>query len=240
MMRQKAVFFDVDDTMYDHLSPLRGALTGVLGLPETFAFDKAYYLFRYYSDLLSEEEGLSAVPEKAKLERMRQRRFMLSLAEMGVEVTEEQAEALQASYLRGQFEIEPFEGATELIRELDEAGVVTGLITNGPPEHQMNKIAVLGLDKLIPSERIFVSGAVGYAKPDKRLFEYVNERTGTMGGSCYYVGDSWRNDVVGSLDAGWTSIWFNHRGAKPESDHKPHHIAESYEEIRSLYMGLPG
>lgn len=30
----KTIFFDVDDTLYDHLQPLRGALQDVLGLPD--------------------------------------------------------------------------------------------------------------------------------------------------------------------------------------------------------------
>lgn len=32
----KTIFFDVDDTLYDHLQPLRGALQDVLGLPDEF------------------------------------------------------------------------------------------------------------------------------------------------------------------------------------------------------------
>ncbi|RUT30548.1 HAD family hydrolase [Paenibacillus zeisoli] len=234
-MNNKAVFFDVDDTLYDHLSPLRSALMEVLGLPEDFPYERAYYLFRYYSDLLSDEEGLSAVPDKSKMERMRTRRFILSLAELGVHVTEEQAGRLQAAYLRGQFEIRPFEGAVTLIRRLSEAGYVVGLITNGPKEHQMSKILAMEMEKLVPLSHIFVSGAVGIAKPDPRLFTHVNASTGTLAADCHYIGDSWRNDVVGSLGAGWTSIWFNHRGAKPESDHTPHYIVSTFEEIGTLY-----
>ncbi|WP_413409930.1 hypothetical protein [Paenibacillus amylolyticus] len=48
------------------------------------------------------------------------------------------------------------------------------------------------------------------------------------------MGDSWRNDVVGAVDAGWTVIWFNHREALPESDHQPHFVASSYEEISRI------
>lgn len=234
-MEQKAVFFDVDDTMYDHLSPLRSALVSLLDLPAEFPFERAYYLFRYYSDLLSDREGLSAVPDKTKLEQMRRRRFVLSLAELGLDISEDQAGELQLAYLRGQFEIRPFEGAVELIHQLNADGYLTGLITNGPPEHQMNKIAAMGLDRLFPANRIFISGGIGYSKPDKRLFTYVNEQTGTLACNSYYIGDSWRNDVAGSLDAGWTSIWFNHRESQPESDHKPHHIVATYEEISKLY-----
>ncbi|WP_223068931.1 HAD family hydrolase [Paenibacillus caui] len=234
---RKAVFLDVDDTLYDHLAPLRGALVDVLGLPASFPFDKAYHLFRYYSDSLSDREGLSAAPDKEKMEVMRKRRFMLMLADLGVHVDEGQAGRLQASYLKGQFAITPFEGATRLIRELGEAGFLVGVITNGPGSHQRRKIDALAVKTWIPETHMFISGDIGYSKPDPRLFAHVNGQTGTSAENSVYIGDSWRNDVVGSVDAGWTSIWFNHRGAEPESAHKPHYIVSSYAEISGILLG---
>ncbi|MFB5760139.1 hypothetical protein [Paenibacillus medicaginis] len=34
----QAVFFDVDDTMYDHLQPTRGALQHVMELDDSFPY----------------------------------------------------------------------------------------------------------------------------------------------------------------------------------------------------------
>ncbi|WP_128103922.1 HAD family hydrolase [Paenibacillus sp. DCT19] len=233
---KKAVFFDVDDTLYDHLQPLRGALQDILGLPDDFPYSEAYHRFRYYSDWLSEQEGLSAVPEPAAMERMRRRRFELTLEEFGVSLQAGQAEALQQQYLSCQFRILPFEGAYDLIRRLSAEGHVVGLITNGPGAHQRTKLEALDVIGLIPEERIFISGTIGYAKPDRRLFEHVNELTGTTPSNSFYIGDSWRNDVVGAVDAGWSVIWFNHREAMPESDHQPHHVAQTYEDIKRVLL----
>jgi FMN phosphatase YigB (HAD superfamily) len=47
------------------------------------------------------------------------------------------------------------------------------------------------------------------------------------------IGDSWTNDIVWSMEAGWQSIWFNHRKRKPVTDHKP------LEEIEELLTILP-
>lgn len=233
---RRAFFFDVDDTLYDHLAPMREALTEVLNLPETFPFDRAYYLFRYYSDLLSDREGLSAVPDKQKVKNMQRSRFIHALADLGVTVSVGQAEQLQAAYYARQFAIRPFKGAFELIRKLSGRGMFVGLITNGAGQHQMSKIEVLKVQELISPERMFISGTLGIAKPDPGLFALVNRETGLQAEECIYIGDSWRNDVVGSLEAGWTSVWFNHRGAEPESEHKPHHIAASYEEMEALLL----
>ncbi|WP_211747338.1 HAD family hydrolase [Paenibacillus sp. Marseille-Q4541] len=228
---QKAVFFDVDDTLYDHLAPLRKALQDVLSLPEDMPYGEIYHRFRYYSDLLSEEKNLSAVPEDAALADMRRRRFMLALAEFGVFITENEAEAAQAAYVNSQFLIQPFPGAMDLMENLTRLGVKVGLITNGPEEHQQKKLEALQVERYIPKHHIFVSGGVGYAKPDVRLFEHANKITGTTPEHSYYVGDSWRNDVVGAIDAGWTVLWFNHRDALPESDHTPHFTVHNYDEI---------
>ncbi|WP_440113965.1 HAD family hydrolase [Paenibacillus sp. QZ-Y1] len=229
-----AIFFDVDDTLYDHLQPLRGALQNVLGLPDDFPYAEAYHRFRYYSDWLSAQEDLSAVPEPDAVERMRRRRFELTMEEFRRPLQPGQADELQAQYLSRQFEIVPFEGAYELIRRLQAEGHTVGLITNGEGEHQRRKLEALDVFGLVNEKLIFISGTTGYAKPDRRLFEHVSKQTGTDARSSYYIGDSWRNDVVGAVDAGWTVIWFNHRNVQPESDHQPHFVARNYEEISRI------
>ncbi|WP_138494649.1 HAD family hydrolase [Paenibacillus pinistramenti] len=233
----RAVFLDLDDTLYDHLTPLRDALREVLSLPSDFPYDRAYALFRYYSDLISEQENLSAVPDKEKVAWMQKQRFIRMLADFGINVSEERAGQLQDAYLGRQFAIQPFQGAVELIAELNRQGDLVGLITNGAGPHQIAKIDALKIKTAIPAGRIFVSGVVGIAKPDPGLFGHVNRMTGTRPEESIYIGDSWRNDVAGSLAAGWTCIWFNHRGAEPESELQPHHVAADYDEIRRILLG---
>jgi putative hydrolase of the HAD superfamily len=234
----QAVFFDVDDTMYDHLEPTRGALQHVLGLDGSFPYEAAYHRIRYYSDKLSAEGRLlHRAPDKLELEDMRIRRFMLAMQEFGSELTWEEAARVQAEYLDRQYRITPFAGAKELMRDLADAGVLVGLITNGPEEHQLHKIRALALQSHVPPEHIFISGAVGFAKPDPRIFAAVNERTGTTADICWYVGDSWRNDVVGASLAGWKVLWFNHRQTAPETtEHSPYGTAVSYGELRALLL----
>lgn len=233
----KAIFFDVDDTLYDHLLPFRTAVESVVGeqLDSDFPFEAAYRRMRHYSDELSLElGGAGAMETGSATELMRRRRFQLSLAEFGIELTEERAKRMQAAYIGCQYEITMFEGARELIDQLIMNGWTVGLITNGAGEHQMTKIRAMQLDKLLPPEHIFVSGLAGWDKPDHRLFAHVNEKTGTSPANTVYIGDSWRNDVIGALGAGWTAIWFNHRRANPESEHEPQYIAASYKELEQL------
>ncbi|GGH12484.1 HAD family hydrolase [Paenibacillus segetis] len=233
---QRAVFFDLDDTLYDHLIPFRLALQTILSTGDDFPYEPAYHRMRYYSDKLSAEYGGTPTLER-DLEAMRNSRFQLSLAEFDITIPTEQAAAIQAEYLSKQFEIEMFDGALQLIQQLQTQGVLVGIITNGPPEHQMNKIHALDLLNIIPIEQIFISGALGITKPDRKLFDHVANKFGLIASNCYYVGDSWRNDVVGASSAEWNVIWFNHRGVQPESAHRPHHRCASYADLTACLLG---
>ncbi|MNJ41585.1 HAD family hydrolase [Paenibacillus bouchesdurhonensis] len=233
--QQRAVFFDLDDTLYDHLVPFRTALTNIMATEEDFPYEQAYHRMRYYSDALSAELG-GTPTHGEELHHMRRSRFQLALAEFDLQLAPEQAQALQDEYLSLQYSIRLFDGVAELITELKSRNFLVGVITNGPPDHQMNKVRALALTKLIPEDHIFISGAVGFTKPDERLFRHVTDKLGLAPENCSYIGDSWRNDVVGALDAGWKVLWFNHRNVEPESDHQPHHLVTAYPDIAKLLL----
>jgi putative hydrolase of the HAD superfamily len=211
-LSREAVFFDVDDTVYDHLTPFRQAVKSCTAHIEHFPYEAAYHRMRYYSDMLSDELGGAGVMEQGdSTESMRRRRFQLALQEFEVQITDQEAERVQQAYLSCQFDIQCFAGMKELIIELQQKGIVVGLLTNGAEGHQWRKIRALGLDQLIAKPYIFISGTHGIDKPDPRIFQLINEQTETLHKHCTYVGDSWRNDVVGANRADWKMIWFNHR-----------------------------
>lgn len=232
---KKAVFFDVDDTLYDHLTPFRRAVDEIARPAGDFPYEVAYHRLRYYSDILSLElGGAGSAAYDLAVEEMRRRRFQLALEEFDIDLSPDQANQMQAAYIGCQYDIKMFDGARELLQQLAEDGHIIGLITNGPLQHQMNKIAAMNLGDIIPDDRLFISGAVGWDKPDKRIFAHVNEITGTSPEHSFYIGDSWRNDVIGALEAGWSMIWFNHRGIEPETEHRPHYTVASYAELGEI------
>ena len=69
-----------------------------------------------------------------------------------------------------------------------------GIITNGHGEHQRNKIKTLGLEKWISRDLIIISGEHGCPKPDKRLFEIAQKKSGKSSGELLIIGDSFQND----------------------------------------------
>lgn len=226
-----AVFFDLDDTLYDHLVPFREAVREVLA-PEEDKLDYAelFYTVRHHSDLLW-PKYLSG---ELELEETRVMRLELAFADYGLPLSREQAAQIQASYISRQYSIELIEGVAEQLQRFIRRDHPVGIITNGPQEHQMAKLRGLGIDRIIPQEMIFISDAVGLAKPDPAIFAHVNKVTGTRPENCLYVGDTWANDVVGALAAGWRVCWYNPRGRKPGTDHTPSYIFASYKEFSEL------
>ena len=80
---------------------------------------------------------------------------------------------------------------------------------------------------------IFVSDEIGYAKPDRRFYEYVFSHTGLCAEDCLVIGDSLSSDIRGANNAGIESIWYAPNGGKPEGA-VPDHIARSYTDILSV------
>ena len=76
----------------------------------------------------------------------------------------------------------------------------------------------LGLTSLLPSR--FLSAELGALKPEREAFDLVQRRLGLFAGEIAMVGDSWRDDITGALEAGWTAIWVNRNGV-PRPPHDP-------------------
>jgi putative hydrolase of the HAD superfamily len=61
---------------------------------------------------------------------------------------------------------------------------------------------------------IFVSSAVGYAKPDRRIFEFVLKSHQLAPDEVLHVGDSITNDIGGATNAGMKGILVDRKGSQ--------------------------
>ncbi|ULO05535.1 HAD family hydrolase [Paenibacillus sp. 19GGS1-52] len=234
---KRAVFFDVDDTLYSQFALTKAALHAVLKLPDTFPYEQAYFRIGQHSERLSLEGNLLQVsPHNEQSRLMREQRFIDALAEFGISISQARGAEIQQHYTRLQEQMMLFEGAEELLGKLLAKDYVVGIITNGNEEHQWKKIRTLGLERYIPIERIFISGAVGYTKPDPRIFQLANEQTETAPRNCIYIGDSWQKDIAGANAAGWSALWFNPLSATSDSNYEPYAVVSSYAELAKLLM----
>ncbi|MDP4083199.1 MAG: HAD family hydrolase [Bacillota bacterium] len=211
----KAVFFDLDDTLHDHQKPFADAFNKVFHIK--LPIETLYKKFRDYSDFLWD----SYVKNNLSLVELRQQRIMLALKDYEMEITEKQARDFQDYYEYCLNHLELFPNTVELLENIKKLGMGVGILSNGPTEHQLNKISSLGLTKIIERDLIFISDSVGVAKPNPEIFIHVANKVHITPNELLYVGDSWINDVVAPSQAGWSAVWFNHRGRKPGTKHTP-------------------
>jgi HAD superfamily hydrolase (TIGR01509 family) len=96
-------------------------------------------------------------------------------------------------------------GVPALCRELAAAGVPIGILTNSEGKARA-LVDELGLDDALGL--VIDSGVLGFAKPDRRIFEAFAAAMGMPAAEIVHVGDSLHADVLGAQAAGMAAIWF--------------------------------
>lgn len=201
------LIFDIDDTVYDQLKPFEDAYKTIFGKENPLEMETLYIKSRFYSDEVYHRVVKGEMPKAA----MHIYRITQALNDFDYQITKKQAEDFQRTYETNQRKITLLPGIKEILTWGKNKHATMGIITNGPASHQQHKIDDLQINSWIPVENTFISGKVGFEKPDKRLFKLVEKQLGIIGSETYYIGDSFENDVIGAKQAGWNVIWLNRR-----------------------------
>ena len=227
------IIFDVDDTLYDQAVSFKNTCKKMIDIPFTDQeLDKLYIISRKYSDALFDDQ----VAGKIAVREMHIRRMKDACAEVGIDMTDQQALDFQEAYVAEQQRINLFDEVTELLDLLVENKKQIAILTNGAKGHQSMKINQLKLNRWFPAENIFISGAIGYAKPSLETFAFLERKLGLDKAKTVYVGDSFANDMVGAKQAGWHAVWMNHRNRNmPDDSVKPDKVLYSARELLELF-----
>jgi putative hydrolase of the HAD superfamily len=98
----------------------------------------------------------------------------------------------------------PIAGMLELVSELAARRIPLAIISNS--EGRLAELVnELGLGAAFPI--VADSGALGFEKPDPRIFEWTAERLGVPARDLLHVGDAWVADIEGALGVGARAIW---------------------------------
>jgi putative hydrolase of the HAD superfamily len=108
------------------------------------------------------------------------------------------------------------------------------LVTNGPSDVQRNEIEWLNIEKYF--DDIIVSGEVGYAKPDPRIFKVLLTKLKITPSQIIYVGNSQEHDIKGAKKAELKTIWINRKNERllPETPKPDYEITTLSELINIL------
>ncbi len=106
-------------------------------------------------------------------------------------------------------------GAIEILGYLKEKGYKLYATTNGFSFTQYNRIKHSGLEPYF--DGVFISEDTGHQKPEKEYFDYVFEHISEKDKKrILVVGDSQSSDILGGINAGIDTCWFNPDKASPK------------------------
>lgn len=224
----RAVFFDLDDTLYDFATAARTALWTV-------------------SERVSRELGIPAEEVRSEYARLLRRqmaenptagchsrtiRFQLFLEErhLPVRLALDYSECYWTTLVDHAVR---FDGVSEALEFLRAHGICVGLGTNMSADWQLRKIVRLGIADLL--DVVVTSEEAAAEKPAEAFFAYCARKAGVAPEECLFVGDNLEGDVLGARAAGMDALWFQPDAAQRAS-HPDIPSFGSYREAPFLFL----
>jgi putative hydrolase of the HAD superfamily len=189
-----AIAFDVDGTVYSNGRMYVVSLPVVAAHPRLFhAFGRAREYVRRYPpprDLAGETVRLTAERLRHDVPRVR--------AMIDSVIYDRWERALQR--------VPIFDGVVETLQSLRAAGYRTAALSDFPVAAKLERF---GIDHLF--DLAFSSEETGFLKPHVTPFAELARRLAIPRERIAYVGNSYRNDIVGAHNAGMTAIHLTRR-----------------------------
>ncbi len=225
----KVVFFDLDDTVVDtsRLAEMarRNAIENMVrhGLPVDF--DTAY------SELLEliNEYGSNF-----------NRHFDYLLRRLDLPSNPKWVAAGVIAYHNTKFAyLRTVRGVRRVLLDLQRSGYRLGIITDGDPIKQWEKILRLELDAYF--DEVFISDYLGVKKPHPKIFRKALRKMGVGPEEALMVGDRLYSDVYGAKKVGMKTVWFRYgKYAERELEYLDYadFTISSLEELPGILRGL--
>ncbi|WP_323736630.1 TIGR02253 family HAD-type hydrolase [Methanosphaera sp. ISO3-F5] len=116
---------------------------------------------------------------------------------------------------------------------LKSQGYKVGLITNGKELKQWEKLVRLGVYPFF--DDVVTSESVGVEKPDPEIFEIAMKRLGVTAGTSLMIGNNFDADIMGACNAGMQSMLINSKLTSEQKDVlEDMGVSENVREINSL------
>ncbi len=126
-----------------------------------------------------------------------------------------------------------------LLDYLKSRGYRLHICSNGFTEVQYRKLDMVGMSDYF--DTIVLSEQAGANKPSPNFFEFAFSQSKAVPTSTIMIGDNFSTDILGAMDAGLDTIYFNCNklpltsGAqKKQTEYTPTYIVNSLSEIRNI------
>ena len=186
------------------------AADALLRASPTFAYADAMGISwgeALWGDFAGDQAGLRAL--RAFVPRFRRDVWAGALAAAGLR-DDALVDELAAAYPSLRRAMRPIDPEAEATLDHLSRSHRLGLVTNGAPDLQREKLASTALASRFAA--IVISGEIGIGKPDPRIFHAALDALGVSAPDAVVVGDSLQRDVAGARRAGLRSVWLDRAG----------------------------
>lgn len=178
------VVFDLDDTLYSEKNYVRSGYRKIAqNYPDIENAEE-----KLWNSFLKGEKAIDKVFDEARLDE-KEKKNALNIYREHMPV------------------IELYTGVSEMLIRIKNKGKKIGIITDGRPDGQKNKIKALKLDvdQVIITDEL---GGIQYRKPNKKAFELMQNRWKIAFNKMVYIGDNVTKDFIAPKELGMKVIYF--------------------------------
>lgn len=201
MNKIKALVFDLDRTLYDRWSTLRG-ICYLMRKRFPHWWRKGMSFEQFYEEYHDSDcEHIYGGWEEVHEDFLR--KGMFADPPGADEFRDEMLECFKIIAV-------PIPTVRDMLCEFREKGYKLGIITNGESKLQWKKIELLDFEPLFDS--ILVSGDLGFGKPDVRIFQKMADDLGVAPKEMVFIGDGPYIDVQGAYNIGCTPVFIKTSG----------------------------
>ena len=204
------MIFDLDDTLYSK-SEVFFKTFCQFATPSIDA-ESLYLTYQKQSDEAFEKFSAGEIT----LSQSHQERVSNTFKDVGIELSFEKIQAFIKAYQDTLNAITLSNDWIEVFQQFNKESYQIAILTNGPTDHQKNKLYQLNLSNWIPEDFWFISESSQAKKPSIHAFRHVESKIDAD--EYFMIGDDIQTDIKGAIQANWHPIQFT----------KYHHMNADY------------
>lgn len=205
--KTRQLFFDLDRTLWDFEANSKKALQQLFADLQLDSHIEHFNHFHHTYVRINNELWNAFGKGKINKAELRDSRFQRTLEHHGISdltITQRLSD--------GYIELSPrqtqlFPDAVDVLEQFRREGYRMHIITNGFPEVQYIKLENSGIAPYF--DNVLCSEDVGFTKPHREIFQEALRRASCLPEHAIMIGDDFKIDIVGALNAGWTAIHFD-------------------------------
>lgn len=202
------IFFDLDNTLWDHRK------NAYLTLKDLFLQKQIHHLYNidfedFYKEYFTINENLWELLRDNKIskEYLREHRFYDSLLFFNID-NKALAEELEQNFLDEVLNYnELVEGTLDLLEYLSNKQYTLHILSNGFQEVTNRKAELSGIKNYF--DTITSADELNIRKPHPEIYAYALQKANAKRQESIMIGDDWIADAVGASDFGIQSIFFD-------------------------------